>query len=78
MLNETQLLKLKKQVEEAKTEVSELRGHQSALTKQLKEEWGCKDIAEAEKKLKAMQKEIEQIDASIAEGIKELEENYDV
>lgn len=78
MLNETQLLKLKKQVEEAKQEVSELKGHSSALLKQLNEEWGCKDISAAEKKLVAMRKELESIDASIEAGLKELEEKYDV
>lgn len=78
MMNETQLLKLKKQVEEAKTEVSELKGHQSALLKQLKEEWGCSDITTAEKKLKSLQKEIEEVNQSIEEGIAELEEKYNV
>lgn len=76
MLNETQLLKLKKQVEEAKTEVSELKGHQSALMKQLKEEWGCISVIEAEKKLKKMTKELEDFSKQIEEGIKELEETY--
>ena len=78
MMNEVQLLKLKKQVEDAKQEVSELRGHQLALLKQLKDEWECKDIPTAEKKLKAMQKELEEFDQQIEEGVTELEEKYGV
>ena len=77
-LNEQQLLDLKSDVEEAKVKVSELTGQQKALTDQLKNDWACKTIAEAETKLKEMDDSISVIDKKIDDGIKELQEKYDV
>lgn len=76
-MNESQLLELKKKVDAAKTEVSQLQGHQTALMNQLKTDWNCKTVEEAEKKIATMKKEIEKLDESIATGIEELEEKYD-
>jgi hypothetical protein len=45
---------------------------------QLKTDWGCKTIAEAEEKLKKMETEIDTIDKKIEKGILELEENYKI
>jgi len=75
-MKEADLLKLKQEIDQAKSSVSELKGQQTALLKQLKEEWGCSSIEEAEKKIKKMQKEIETLDASIETGLEELEEQY--
>lgn len=75
-LDEQGLLDLKKKIDTAKSEVSELKGHQTALMNQLKADYGCKTIEEAEKKLKAMGKEIEGMEKEIEEGVKELEGKY--
>jgi len=77
-LNEKQLLELKEDVEIAKTKVSELNGQQKALTDQLKTDWGCKTIAEAEEKLKEMETEIDSLDKKIGKGVLELEQKYNV
>jgi len=78
MKTEKELYKLKEKVEKAKTEVSELNGHKSALMKQLEKEWGCKTVPEAEKKLETMKKEVAKLDKDIEAGIEELEEKYNV
>lgn len=78
MMNENQLLKLKREVEEAKTSISELKGHLSALMTQLKNDWKCGSIEDAEKKLKSLKKEIDTLDEQIQTGITKLEEEYDV
>ncbi len=75
-MTEKQLLDLKEDVSEAKTKVSELTGQQTALTNQLKTDWNCKTIAEAAKKLKEMDTEIDSIDKKIEKGVQELEEKY--
>ena len=64
-MTEQDLLKLKRQVEDAKTEVNQLQGQRTALLKQLKDDWGCKTVEEAEAKVKAMEKEIEKISDQI-------------
>ena len=71
-MNEVELLKLKSDIDKAKTAVSELTGQKNALMRQL-EEWDCKTIEQAEKKLKEMQSEISVIDNKIEEGVKALE-----
>ena len=73
-MTEQGLLQLKKEIDQAKSSVSELKGQQTALLKQLKDDWQCSSIEEAEKKIKKMQKEIETLDASIETGLEELEE----
>jgi len=72
-LNEQELLDLKSQVDEAKTTVSELTGQQTALLRQLKEEWGCKTIKEAEEKLEKMKRDITILDNKIEKNTAELE-----
>ncbi len=76
-MTEKELLDLKEEVEEAKTKVSELTGQKQALIKQLKEDWKCATVEEAEKKLKSMKIDIEKLEEQIEEGTKELEEKYE-
>ena len=78
MTNEQDLLKLKKDVESAKTSVSELTGQQNALVKQLKDDWQCNTLTEAETMLKKMQEDIANIDKKIATLIQELETKYQI
>ena len=78
MLNEQQLLDLKEKVEDAKTQVSELNGQQTALMSQLKNDWGCKTIEEANTKLKGMENAISILEKKIERGVKELEEKYQI
>lgn len=78
MLTEKQLLELKKKVDEAKTKSTELTGQKNALIKQLKKDWGCDSIEEAEKKMKKFEKQIESIDEQIEKGIEEIEEKYEL
>lgn len=75
-MKEQDLLKLKQEIDEAKDNVNQLKGQQTALLKQLKEEWGCSTIEAAEKKIAKMKKEIEILNTSIETGLEELEEKY--
>ncbi len=77
-MNADELLDLKDEIEQAKQDLSELKGQQKALMAQLKSEWGCTTIEQAEKKLGAMDDELALLDSQIEEGIKDIEEKYPV
>jgi predicted transcriptional regulator len=73
-MTEKDLLELKEEIEEAKQKVSELKGEKQALLKQLKENWKCSSIEDAEKKLVKLGEQEEQLSNQIEAGIEELEE----
>jgi len=75
-MTEQQLLKLKQDVDAAKTKVSELTGQRTALMKQLKDDWSCKTVEEAEAKLQSMESAVEQLSQQIDEGVTELKGKY--
>jgi len=77
-LNEQDLLDLKKDIDEAKTKKSELMGQKNALMSQLKNDWECKTVEDAQKKLKIMGEEIEDIEDKIEKGVTDLQEKYNV
>lgn len=76
-MNEQQLVDLKKKIDLAKQKQSELKGKKKALLENLKTNFGCNTIAEAEKKASELEKEVSKLDADIEEGMKEIEENYE-
>lgn len=77
-MTEKKLLELKKEIEEAKNVVAELKGQRTALMTQLKEEWGCTTIEAADKKVKDLEKQIKDLTTNIETGLEELERQYPV
>jgi len=77
-MNEQELLKLKDDVDNAKSTVSELKGQLTALMKQLKDDWDCSDIKMAEIKLKSMEVSITALEKKIEKGVEELEDKYNI
>lgn len=75
-MTEKQLLELKKKIETTKIEISTLKGRQDILMQQLKDQWGCDSIKQAEDKLLSLQKEVENLDAQIDQGLYELDAEY--
>lgn len=75
-MDEAGLLKLKKQIDDAKRNTSELKGHLSALMKQLKDEWKCNTIEDAEKLSKRIERDLKDLNTKIETGLNELEEKY--
>ncbi len=75
-MNEKELLQLKSKVDEAKSEVTRLKGKEQYLMQQLGNDWGCKTVEDAEKLLKTMNKDIETTNTQIDKGLEELEEKY--
>ncbi len=77
-MNEQQLLDLKHQIDEAKTNATELTGQQKSLMDRLKKDWNCTTVEQAEKKVEELETEITQLNTSIDKGVKELEERYEL
>jgi len=76
-MNEQELLELKEEIDQAKQKYSELKGRLTFLMKQLKEDWGCTTIEQAEKKSAEMEKKIEKLNTQIEKGVKELQEKLE-
>ena len=76
-VNKEALLKLKTDVEESKIKLSEIKGEEKLLMKQLKENWNCATLEAAKKLLEEMKKEVEESKKIIEEATKELEEKYE-
>jgi predicted nucleic acid-binding Zn-ribbon protein len=68
---------MKAKIEEAKDTKARAEGALEPLMKQLEEEFGCKTVEEARKKLKKMQSEIEIAEEEIEEKIVELEKKME-
>jgi len=76
-MDEKRLLELKKSIDEAKTKSAELEGTRKHLMKELKDDWECSSLEEAEEKVKTMEEKIQKLNQTISDGVQELEEKYD-
>jgi uncharacterized phage infection (PIP) family protein YhgE len=74
MIDEKQLWQLKTRIDQAKVKANELQGRRDLLLQQLKDNWDCGSLQEAEKKVKQMTVEINEINAQLANGIAKVEE----
>ncbi len=72
------LLQLKSEIDQAKTKVSELTGRKQGLMKELKDDWQCTTLKQAEKKARDLEKEIADLSAGMEKGVTELEEKYEL
>jgi hypothetical protein len=76
MLTEQDLLKKKKQIETATAELSELKGEEKALLKQLKENWDCSSLVEAKKLIVSLDKMVKELTDKVDVASAELEAKY--
>ena len=72
-LTKQELLDLQEEVSDAKTATSELKGQQTAVLKQFKDEHDCNTVEEAEEKVETMDKNITILDKKIKRFSEELE-----
>ena len=70
------LMKLKKEIDQAKLDKASLEGAYNENLQRLKSEFEVKDLAGAKKKLLAIEKELDELDSKIDELVQNLEENY--
>lgn len=76
MMDEQKLLQMKREIEQAKGKLAELKGQKKALMQQLKETWKCNSLDEASTKLDEMEKESEKLSDNINDMLEELEKKY--
>ena len=72
-MTEKDLLKKKEEIEQAKESLSNLKGQEKAMLKQLKDEWNCSTLPEAKQIIIKLEKEIKEIGATIEEKMENLE-----
>ena len=77
-MDQQDLLELKEKIDQAKEKSSELKGQLQGLSKELKDDWQCDSVAQAEKKIETMETEITALNDKIKKGVEKLEEDYDV
>jgi adenylosuccinate synthase len=72
-----ELLRMKKQAEEAAQEAYELKGRLSQIETTLKEEYQCQDLKEAQSLLSQLEEQAEELEQEIQEGLAEVKEEYE-
>jgi len=76
--NTTQtLLKMKQTIEESKLTLARLEGELSSKHKQLKTDFKASNLAEAQRKLNKMDKDIDKDEAALKSAVSKLKEEYD-
>jgi predicted nuclease with TOPRIM domain len=77
-MSEKKLLALKEKIDRSKEKLNELAGRESHLLEQLKEEFDCSTLQEANDELELLESEISNLESKITNGLEELEEKYDI
>jgi polyhydroxyalkanoate synthesis regulator phasin len=78
MKTEEKLLQLKEKIDRSKTKLNELSGKESHLLEQLKEDYACSTVDEANEKLETLDEEIQDLESKIKTGLEELEQKYEI
>lgn len=71
------LLKKKKKVDEAEAQVNRLEGREQTLFDELSKKFGISTVAQAEKKLEALGKSIDTDEATLRQGLADLDADYE-
>ncbi len=76
MLSEKDLMSLKEEIDQAKTDLSEYQGQRKQMLQELKANWNCITVEEAEVLIKEQKKQIKELEDDITQGLKQLEKDY--
>jgi len=77
MITEQEYRRLKEEYETAKSEAEQAKGALSQLTEQLKEEFDCDNLEQAEAKLKRLMAEQERIEKDFRRSLKDYETKWE-
>ena len=76
-MDKEDLFALKEEIEDAKTEISELKGEQKAIIKQLNENWECSKIKDGRQKIEEFSKELRTINKQLFEILQRISSQYE-
>ena len=74
--DEQRLMELKTEIDKCQQEVSKLEGQKDLLNKQLKEDWKCDTIEEAQEMITKLKEQVDTLSNEIDTGIEEIESKY--
>jgi len=75
-VTEQEFAKLKQDVDAAKAEAARSQGQLDSLQTQLQEEFGCASVQQAEKKLQALQDELEGLEEDFAREYRKYQQQW--
>lgn len=75
-LDERDLLRMKKEIDEAKQKLAELKGQKDFIIKELKEKWNCDSVEDAREQLNQLTEEEKELDSRIQKELGDLEREY--
>ena len=75
-LTHKELLEKKKAIETAKSELEQLKGQQQVFLKQLKDDYGCKDLKEVKIKINKQKEELAELEQDIKDKTEAFEKKY--
>ena len=75
-MTEKELLKLKKKIDNAEYEEQQLKGQRKAILSNLKEDFDCSTIEEAEQEKRKLKKKIKKLADELEEKLKQIEKEY--
>lgn len=73
-MKESELLELKREIDEGKEEKARLKGVLQSKMEQAKKDWNCETIEELQTKLEDLKKKKIKLDDQLSTGLEELEE----
>lgn len=76
MISEEKVLRKKREIDDAKNTIAELKGQEKALLNQLLNDWQCKTVGNAKKKVTKMETDIATLEEEIEKLSEELESEY--
>lgn len=75
-MSDLDLMRMKRKVDDSKEEYTELKGKEKALLEQLEERWDCRDVEEANSRLKAMNNERDDLERDLERDTKKLSDKF--
>lgn len=75
-MNEQELVNLKKKIDKAKTQASELKGRKDYLHQELQNKYNCTTTKEAKALIASMNADIKKIEKLIEKGLIKIERDY--